>query len=152
MATAAFFGFGWMLGRKSGRRVCAGIVVGAVAGIVASLSVVSALRPLLDWIGLPILLVGLSTSACFFSRGSRSVWQAMLVLVTTAFVMVWVARRVDQFKPESGFSFTAEDSTVWSFSFVEMVLTPLGFCVMLFAPVMLMRKYVPAFQKHESGS
>ena len=151
VAAAAFFGFSWLLNHESGRSICAGMIFGAVAGVVASLGLVSAWQPLGRWIVLPILLIGLSTSACFFTRKSRSAWQAILVLVTAAFVMSWAAECFGQFQQENGFSFSAKVSSEWSLSLVRMVLEPLTFCGILLAPVLLMRRFLPSFRRYETA-
>lgn len=58
-AVAAFVGFRWLLRFEVGRVVCAGFVMGLIAGVLDSFGTIASWRPVSVWIIAPLLIVGL---------------------------------------------------------------------------------------------
>lgn len=149
-AVAAFFGFRWLLRFEAGRVICIGFVLGLVAGMLDSISTIPSWRPFSVWIVAPLLILGLPASVCFLTRRSRSVWLPFLMLTVAVLVLPWMAARLEYFRPDFGFSFSATFSTEWNPSAKEMLLLPLVCAAVLCIPVFLMRCFVPIFRKHEA--
>ena len=150
VAVGAFFGFRYLLRYEAGRAVIAGFVLGLAAGVLDFLSTIESLRPVSVWIIAPLLLAGLPLAVCYLTRRARSFWLPLLPLIVAILVMPWMGGRLEQFRAENGFSFDARDSTIWSPSVEEMVLLPLAFAAVLSIPVLLIRRFVPAFCQHET--
>lgn len=156
-AFAAFIGFRWMLRFEAGRAASMGFVLGLVAGVLGSFSTIASWLPVSVWFIAPLMLVGLPATVCFLTRRSRSVWLPLLMLAVAAFVMPWMAsrlelfsRRFKLFRTDHGFSFAAYTSSMWRPSVEEMVFMPLVCIAVLSIPILLIRRYAPVFWKHEA--
>jgi hypothetical protein len=149
-AVAAFFGFRWLLRFEAGRAASMGFVLGLVAGVLDSFSTIASWRPISVWVIAPLMLVGLPVTVCFLTRRARSVWLPLLMLAVAVLVMPWMASRLEHFRADHGFSFAAGDSSVWSPSVTEMVFMPLVCIAVLSIPVLLIRRFLPVFWKHEA--
>jgi hypothetical protein len=147
-AVTAFLSFRWLLRFEIGRVACAGLVLGLVAGVLDCLGTIPSWRPASVWLVAPLLILGLPATVCFLTRCSRSVWLPLLMLAVAVFVMPWMAERLEYFRPDYGFSFTAKSFTIWSPSADRMLFEPLVFTAVLCVPVLLMRWLLLAFRKH----
>lgn len=149
-AIGAFFGFRWLLRYEAGRTASTGSVLGLVTGILNSLSTIESWRPASIWIIAPLMLAGLPLAVCYLTRRVRSLWPPLSMLTVALLVMPWMSGRLEHFRPDHGFSFDAKAFSVWSPSVEEMVFLPLICAAALSIPVLLIRRFVPAFRQHEN--
>ena len=150
VVVAAFLGFRWLLRFDLGRAACIGFVLGFVGGVLASFTTIASWRPTSTWILTPLVLIGIPTSICFMTRRVRSDWQAFLMLAVAFLVMPWASERVAFFQADHGFSFLADSYSRWSPSIEQMVFFPFLCIVVLSILVLLLRRFVPFFRKHEN--
>lgn len=147
---AAFFGFRCLLRYQAGRAASAGFALGIVFGVMGSLLAMVSWSPASEWIIALLFLMGLPTAICYLTRHARSVWLPLLMLAVAVLVMPWMSARVEYFRADHGFSFAAEGSTIWSPSLEDMLFVPLMCVAVLSVLVLLIRRFVPVFRKHET--
>ena len=127
-----------------GKILVLGFVVGVVSGLGKTLPHAGFFRwngsPLIRCIGAIILLGGIPASVCVLTRRARSAWVTVLILVGAMLIAPWVDIWSDRFK--TGRYFTRSlDSMVWE---------PLVLAAIMVIPLLLMRRFIPAFKHHEA--
>jgi hypothetical protein len=127
------------------------LVLGFAVGVISSLGKTSPHAAFFRWngsllircVGATILLVGIPASVCALTRRMRSSWLAVVILAGAMLIAPWVDMWSDHFKAaNSGRVFTPSlDGTVWE---------PLILAAIMVIPMLLMRRFVPVFRRHEA--
>ena len=122
-------------------------VLGLFMGVVSNLGKTLPYAAFFRWngsltvrvVGVMIVLCGIPAIVCAMTRHARSAWPPVLVLAVAILIAPWVDMVLDWFRIGRVF-IRSLDSLVWE---------PLGLGAIMFVPVLLMRRYVPAFRSHE---
>lgn len=91
-------------------------------------------------VGAVIILAGIPAIVCVLTRHARSAWAAVLILAAAILIAPWADMCLDWYRVGQVFM-RSLDSLVWE---------PLVLGVVMLVPVLLMRRFVPAFRCHES--